>query len=158
MLPEEVTKLIGKAGDPMILEVERGAIKKFADAVGDNNPLYWDNEYARNSRYGSIIAPPGFFGWPTKWTGAMPFFPKIREELISALKNAGYSRLLDGGIEFDFYQPVRAGDTLVSVMKIADVYTRESKGGTLVFSVTETSYLNQYGALVAIARQTLITR
>lgn len=158
MLPEEVTRLIGKTGDPMIMEVERGAIKKFADAVGDSNPLYWDDEYARNTRYGAIITPPGFFGWPVKWTGAMPFFPKIREELLDALKNAGYSRLLDGGIEFEFYQPVRAGDTLVSILKIADIYKRESKGGALVFSVTETTYTNQHGAVVAVARQTLISR
>ena len=44
------------------MEVEKGAIKKYADAVDDHNPLYWDDEYAKNSRYGSIIAPPGFFG------------------------------------------------------------------------------------------------
>ena len=158
MLTEEVTKLIGKSGEPMILEVEKGAIRKFADAVGDRNPLLWDDEYARNSRYGSIVAPPGFFGWPVKWDSPMPFFSAIREELVSALINAGYPRIVDGGIEFEFLQPVRAGDTLVSVAKIADIYTRETKGGTLVFSVTETSYINQDGALVGLARQTLINR
>ncbi|OIP29016.1 MAG: hypothetical protein COW04_09750 [Deltaproteobacteria bacterium CG12_big_fil_rev_8_21_14_0_65_43_10] len=158
MLTEEVTKLIGKSGQPMILEVERGAIRKFADAVGDKNPLYWDDEYARNSRYGSIIAPPGFFGWPVKWDSPMPFLPAIRDELIMALINAGYPRIVDGGIEFEFCQPVRFGDTLVAVAKISDIYTRESKGGTLVISVTETSYTNQHGTLVALACQTLINR
>lgn len=158
MLPKEVTRLIGKVGEPMIMEVERGSIKKFANAVEDYNPLYWEDEYSRNTRYGTIVAPPGFFGWPVKWTGSMPFFPKIRKELLDTLKNAGYSRMLDAGIEFEFCQPVRAGDNLVSVMKIADIYERESKGGTLVFSVTETSYFNQHGTLVAVIRQTLLAR
>lgn len=158
MLPERLQKLIGKAGEPMIMEIEKGAIKKYADAVGELNPLYWDEEYARNSRYGSLIAPPGFFGWPVKWQGAMPFFPQIRAELVDALTAAGFGRLLDGGIEYEFFYPVRPGDILVSIMKIAEIYERESKGGTLVFSVTETSYTNQNGALVAIARQTLISR
>ena len=57
MLPEEITAFIGKSEETVIMEVEKGAIKKFADAVDDPNPLYWDEEYARGSRYGSIIAP-----------------------------------------------------------------------------------------------------
>lgn len=158
MLPEEITKFIGKTEAPLIFEVEKGAIRKFADAVGDKSPLYWDEEYARNTKYGTLLAPPGFFGWPLKWEGGMPFFPKIREELVAALAAAGYPRLLDGGIEFEFFHPVRAGDTLVAVMKIADIYARESKGGNLVFSVMETSYFNQNGAHVAVARQSLIAR
>jgi len=48
MISEEVTNLIGKVGDIMIMEVERGAIKRYADAVDDRNPVYWDEEYARN--------------------------------------------------------------------------------------------------------------
>ena len=158
MLSEDVTRLIGKSGEPMVLEVERGAIRKFADAVGDRSPLIWDDEYARNSRYGAVVAPPGFVGWPVKWDSPMPFFSAIREELVAALISAGYPRIVDGGIEFEFFLPVRAGDTLVSVARIADIYTRETKGGILVFSVTETSYTNQDGALVGLARQTLINR
>ena len=102
MLPEAVTQLIGKAAEPMIFEVERGAIKKFADAVGDSNPLYWDYEYAKKSRYGATIAPPGFFGWPVKWKAAMPLQQEIRTELMVALAEAGYGRVLDGGIEYEF--------------------------------------------------------
>ena len=158
MLPEEVTQMIGKTGDPMIFEVERGAIKKFADAVGDSNPLYWDHEYAKNSRYGAIIAPPGFFGWPVTWTSAMPLQQEIRTELMVALAKAGYDRALDGGIEFDFFQPVYENDTLAVLVKIAEVNAKETKGGTLVFSTVETSFTNQHGALVAIARQTVIAR
>mgnify|MGYP001037013885 CR=1 FL=1 len=40
MLSEEIRRLIGKAGETVITEVEKGAIKKFADAVNDFNPLY----------------------------------------------------------------------------------------------------------------------
>ena len=90
MLPQELTQLIGKTGEPVILEVEKGAIKRFADAVGDRNPLYWDEEHARNSRYGSIVAPPGFFGWPTKWRSTMPFLPELRQELVDTITSAGY--------------------------------------------------------------------
>ena len=158
MTAEQVNKLIGKTGDSVIMEVEKGAIRKYADAVEDHNPIYWDEEYARNSRYGSITAPPGFFGWPTKWTKSRPTFTKIREEMVDTLAQAGYSRLVDAGIEYDFFHPVRAGDTLTALPRIMSISERESKGGKLLLSIVETAYTNQNGELVAKARQTLIHR
>ena len=158
MLPQEVTQLIGKADEVVIFEVEKGAIKKFADAIGDANPLYWDEEYARNSGFGTTIAPPGFFGWPTKWTTAMPFFSELRQEVIDTLSNAGLDRVLDGGIEFDLYHPVRAGDTLSSLSRVKDIRERETKTGKMAFSITETTYTNQNGDVVAKTRQTIIHR
>ena len=158
MVTQEITQLTGKTGEPVILEVEKGAIKKFADAVGDRNPLYWDEEYARNSRYGSIVAPPGFFGWPTKWKSTMPFFSELRQEVIDTMVKAGYSRLLDGGIEFDFFYPVRAGDILAGMPQVASIQERETKGGKMLLSIVETTYTNQNGAIVAKARQTMVHR
>lgn len=158
MLPEEVAKLIGKVGDTAILEVEKGAIKKLADAVGDSNPLYWDDEYARASRYGSIIAPPGFFGWPVKWKGNMPLLLPLRREVVDTIANAGYSRILDAGIEYDFFHPVYAGDILAAVPKVISVSERETKGGKMLFSVIEITYLNRNADVVAKARQTLAHR
>ncbi len=158
MIPEEVNKLIGRTGETIIMEVEKGAIKKMADAIGDSNLLYWDDEYARNSRYGSIIAPPGFFGWPTSWSVMGPTFSKLREEVNTVISKAGFPRILDGSIEYDFFAPVRAGDTLAALPKVINIFDRESKGTTMLFTITETTYTNQNGTLVAKARQTLIHR
>lgn len=158
MIPESALQMVGRASEPFVLEVEKGAIKKFADAVGDYSPLYWDEEYARNSRNGGIVAPPGFFGWPATWRGAMPFFNAFRTEVMAKLQEAGYGRLLDGGIDYEFFQPVRAGDTLVGVMKFADIYERAGKSSSMAIAVFETTYTNQNGARVAVARQSLIMR
>ena len=158
MLPEKVTQFIGRKGDVSIYEVEKGAIKKFADAVGDRNQLYWDEEYARNSRFRNIVAPPGFFGWPVKWHRAIPFFSELRQELVDAIAGVGFKRILDGGIEFDFFQPVHAGDILTSVLGITSIDEREGKSGKMILSLMETTYINQGGAVVAKARQTLIHR
>ena len=158
MVPEEIAKLIGKVGDITIMEVERGAIKKYADAVDDRNPLYWDEEYARDSRYGSILAPPGFFGWPTRWTEGMPILLELVDKVSAILAQAGYRRSLDGGIEYEFFCPVRAGDVLTALTRILDIYEQEGKTGKLFFLVVETTYTNQDGNLVAKVRRTLIRR
>ena len=51
---------IGLEGSPVTVEVEKGAIIKFAQAIGDDNPLFNDEVEARRSRYGGLIAPPTF--------------------------------------------------------------------------------------------------
>jgi len=47
---EEVIKQIGKTAEARTYEVERGAIRRFADAVGDPNPLFNNEVEARHSR------------------------------------------------------------------------------------------------------------
>jgi len=156
MPSEEIKRFIGKTGNELIMEVEKGAIRRYADAVGDLNPIYRDEAYAAKSRCGSIIAPPGFFGWPSRWSEWGPNYTNLREEITPVLAKAGYTRALDGGIEYEFFSPVRAGDVLRALPKIADIYERESKTGMLLFTVTEISYTSQTGKLVATARSTLI--
>ena len=157
MIPEVIASFLGKSGDTIVFEVERGAIKRFADSVGDYNPLYWDDEFARQSGYGAIIAPPGFFGWPTKWTG-MPVFVPIQVELQAAMAKAGFGRLLAGGIEYDFLRPVRSGDTLAALPKVISIVEKESKGGAMFIATIETTYTNQEGFVAAKARNSMIAR
>ena len=160
MIPEEATKWIGKADPPRVFEVEKGAIKKYADAVGDRNPLYWDEEYARNSKYGSTIAPPGFVGWPVKWTEAMPFISTggIMDALTEVMAKEGCPFILDGGAELEFKFPVRGGDILVSSSKLANIRERDSKGTRMFFCTFENEFINQNGAVVFRTLQTVIFR
>jgi len=166
MLPEEIAKFIGKSIGTVICEVEEGSIKRFADAVGETNPLYWDEEHAGKSRYGSIIAPPGFFGWPAKLPRGMTFQrptdisdpPEATEAMRAALAKAGYWRVVDGGIEYEFFQPVKAGDVLTAKSTIQDIREREGKTGKMTFIIIETAYYNQNNELAARARATAIYR
>jgi len=154
MVPEEAKRLIGKVDPPYVREVEGGAVRRYADAVGNGNPLYQDEEYAKKARYGGLIAPPGFFGWPVKTE------PQSESVLaaMAAVEKAGYHRLLDGGIVYDFFRPVRVGDRLIVYMKVRDIVERESKGGTMIVMELEANYLDEKGDLVARSCQTLIRR
>jgi len=153
MVPDSLKQYIGKIDPPHLREVEKGAIRRYADAVGDNNPLYYDEEYAKNSRYGCIIAPPGFFGWAKKTISSSEGLIG----LIGAMIEAGYAGILDGGMAYDFFLPVRAGDTLVGSPKVADIALKEGKTKMMILRF-ETSYTNQNGDIVAKSYQTLIGR
>ena len=160
MIPEEAAKMIGKADPPRVYEIEKGAIKKYADAVGDRNPLFWDEEYAINSRYGSIIAPPGFTGWPVQWTEAMPGMTVggLLDKLTEIMAKDGHPFILDGGNETEFKIPVRPGDILVISSKLANITERDSKGTQMFFCTYEVEYTNQNGAVAIRMLQTMIFR
>jgi len=145
IMTEELAELIGTQSDPVILEVERGIIRRYAQAIEDPNLLYNDVEYAKNSKYGEMICPPGFFGWPVKPRSM------AQASLLNQIMNmTGRSIILDNGDEFEFMLPIRAGDTLTSVGRITDVYEEVGRSGNrLLLSITETTYFNQNGDIVA---------
>ena len=141
---DEVRKQIGMQSEARVVEVERGAIRRFAEAIGDPNPLFNDEKEARHV-FGGMVAPPTFcrsMGSP---------IPNVQ------LKGLGAEfRGLDGGSDWEYFQPIRPGDRISVVSKIADI--RESAGrlGAMVFITVETSYTNHYNQLCALQRSTVI--
>lgn len=155
MLREELKKFIGQTVDSSIFEIEKEPIRRFADAIGDYNPLYWDEEYAKKSRYGAIIAPPGFLsslwftGRSVKWgPQERPSESLGSPELMKALVQAGYKKILDTGIDYEFVAAVKAGDVIRSSAVVKDIKER----GGAVFLITDTTWTNQDGQIVAKAR------
>ncbi len=138
---EEVRKQIGNKAEPRTYEVERGAIRRFAEAIGDSNPLFNREEEARKTRFGGMIAPPTFL------RSMMAAFPEIK---IGLSGNRG----LDGGSDWEYFEPIRVGDRITVQTRIADIRESEGRLGPMVFMTIETSYTNQFGQLCALQRAT----
>ena len=153
-MTDEIKAMIGTLSEPVIMEVGRVAIRRYADAVGDDNPLFHEVEDAKAAGYEDIICPPGFWGWPIKGRATIGGMSIVGAVLIKA----GLWRILDGGVDQEFYIPIRAGDILTAYSKIADIREREGKAGKMVFTTVETTYLNQNGDTVAVNRATIIAR
>ena len=150
VVTESLKQLIGQKEPPVVFKVEEGAVQRYAAAVGDTNPLFRDVEYAANSKWGRVMAPPGFTGWPV--SAGFDLF-KLIEKLINAGAPMG---LLDGGVEYDFVAPIGAGDVLVCEIKMANIEGRETKMGPTMVTTLETTYTNQRGAVVLITRNTFL--
>ena len=138
LIRDELKKLIGMPWEPQIFRVEEGAIKRYAEAIDDPNPLYNDVEYARKSKYGRLICPPGFTGWPDKKAKMLGI--QVSEVLIAA---GAPPRPVDGGVEFEFLIPIGAGDILTETTKIIDLTERETKSGKALFAQVEYTFVNQ---------------
>lgn len=154
IMTDEIKAMIGTLSEPVIMEVGRVAIRRYADAVGDDNPLFHEVEDAKAAGYEDLICPPGFWGWPIKGRATIGGMSIVGAVLVKA----GLFRILDGGVDQEFYIPIRAGDILTAYSKIADIREREGKAGKMVFTTVETTYLNQNGDTVAVNRATIIAR
>lgn len=142
LITEELRGLIGNEVGCRVTEIEKGAIKKFAKAIDDPNPLWQDEAYAKNTKWGSIIAPPTFIAY------CKTDFPEL---------NFPLKRMLHGEDEIEYYQPIRPGDTISSVCKVIDIYEKQGKTGPMIFTVLETSHTNQHGQLVAKNRISIVS-
>jgi len=151
VLTEALKKMIGKEEPLLIYKVEEGAIQRFAQAVGDSNPMHSDVEYAAQSSFGRLKAPPGFVGWPV--TSGFDMFQFV-EKLIAAGAPRGN---LDGGVEYKFLAPIGAGDTLAALIKIASIVGKETRLGPTMSTTVEVTYTNQRGAVALIVRQTFLS-
>jgi acyl dehydratase len=136
-LTEEMRQqAIGLEGQPATSDVEKGAIIKFAEAIGDENPVFNDEAAARESRYGGLIAPPTFLRSVTSSRVVLPFdFP--------------FERRLDGGSEWEYFVPIRPGDRITAVARIEDINEREGRMGVMIITSTKTTYRNQFDQVVA---------
>jgi acyl dehydratase len=134
-------------------EVGRAVIKRFAAAIGDSNPLYWDEQYARESPYGGIIAPPTLIFELNYNVGGDIGDDGLDQGLQNWLGfGAGMQR---AGNEYEIFQPVRPDDVITLKHRITSVAEKQGKRGKLVFVVTEISYTNQRGELLGINRETI---
>ena len=137
----------GKTFPPYEFRVERGKIKEFADAIGDDNPIYRDAEYAATTPLGGIVAPPTFLR-------TFLYEPRASSQ---ALKVADWSYIVHGEQEFEYFVPVMAGDVLTARERIVSVTEKESRrAGKLHIAVIETVFHNQRGEKVQVARRTLV--
>jgi acyl dehydratase len=137
---------IGKEFDRYTYQVTKEEVIEFAQSVGETNPLYTDEAYAKTTPYGGLIAPPTF---------GVVF--RSRAHMPELRLNYG-KRGFDGGKECHFFAPVRPGDTITGVDRIAEVYEKTGRSGSMIFIVRESELTNQRGEKVAIIRQSLIRR
>ncbi len=130
--------------EPMAFDVEKGAIKKFAQVIGDTNPLWTNEEQARKSKYGGLVAMPVFL------MNFNPFVHGVARPQRPLPNSAA------AGDAFEFLQPMRPGDLITVGIRFKDIYQKSGKSGPLVFLVDERTYTNQRGELVARSHWTWV--
>ena len=157
-LYDELQALIGAEEGPIgsIYEVNQAMIWHWCKAMDDRNPVYTDEEYAKKSKYGGIIAPPQMaqtFTMDAPWPEPekKDEAPGYRDKLTEKLHKAGYTETVATVNSYEFFGPVRPGDRLSTKRRLASVSTEKTtRIGVGFFVTNDYVYLNQKGEVVAI--------
>lgn len=140
------TKFINREYKPITYVIGQEKIKEYALAVGDLNPLYINPEFAKKSKYGSVIAPPLFV------------VVYARDAMINLFSdgelNLNVARLVHGEQDFIFHQIVKANDAITTYPKIKTIYQKNNND----FVELETKSYNQNKELVVEGLWTFIIR
>jgi len=173
ILPDAAREFIGAESEVEIAcdPVERGAVRRYAQAIMNEDPIYQES-VANNARYGGPVAPPLFpthmirrpFGQPDpiQDNARNPDFDGI----VAATSSAGLPEivplrgfsLLNGGTEIEFFRYARHGETVKMRSRYADISEKETSKGPIVLVVTESEYRTAEGELLIRTRRTQIRR
>lgn len=109
---------------------------------------FWDEEYARHTSWGGVVAPEDFnpFAWPIEGPGRFPV----------GLDLPLMARTFNGASDAEYFAPIRAGDVITATDTLADIYQRTGRAGRLLFLVAETRWTNQRGELVKTQKGTRV--
>ena len=147
--------------------IEASHIMMFARSVADDNQIYYDEDYAKSTEPGKIIAPPTFAQSSAQFDPNYFLRPKIGEPWFGSGKEAtGIQRESSGGgggggsggglhaeQHFEYHRHISPGDVLTGETKPGKTWEKQGKrSGKLVFSESVTEYRDQNGELVITAR------
>ena len=139
--------LIGKVFEgKRQLEIKQEMIDAYCAAIGDTNPLYRDAAVAGQGPDGGLTAPPGFAG-----------IFRLEDHIFDNLPKFGKRRLA-GGIDIEFVQPIRAGDTIGTVTEVREIYEKTGRTGPMVFIVLRSALMNQRGEVAAYLSHRFVIR
>ena len=162
LVPPETTAMVGQAlGDPVSAVVTRREAQRYARAVGDLDPVYFDEGAARAAGYDGLVAPPTFVGHAVVEGATLD---DLREDGLWIDRGRGrgvrlnVSRTMFGGEEWEFRRPVLVGDTVTAQRRLGAVEEKDGRSGPFVLLHYETTFTNQHGDVVAVSRLVGIAR
>jgi hypothetical protein len=134
LISDEMEGLLNVEFGPEVYEIEKGMVRRFAEAIDDPNPRWREM--------------------------ASPTFPSalVPSELLHRIVTAKcpLTRFLNGANELAYYQPIKVGDVISVTAKLSNLRKHEGKEGRTLFMIVEIIYKNQRGEVVVRGRNTFI--
>lgn len=146
--------------------------RRFVHAIMDDNRLYYDEAYARGTKYKDVVCPPLYASFTLRRAHGTP-------DPLDRLKTDrdwdayggggagrqtlprvphGFERMVNGGSEIDLYKRLQPGKRVRTKVRYHDIRERMGKTGLMAIVITETDFQDDDGDIVARARQTAIFR
>jgi hypothetical protein len=181
LLTEEVKAVIGATGERIEASlpwgIEREGLRVFTQAIMDPDPRYWDDDFAKTTRYGQVVTPPiycTYLGRRTRPGTEDPISKAFAEnpdsDGIGGIRKSAergglpsvptpLKRILNGGNEIEVRQYPKLGDRIFSQARYSGIRESIAKDGTrMLIITTETIFTNQDGEVLCMLRASQLRR
>lgn len=123
-------------------EATKDGIRHFVDGIGDPNPLWRDEEYAKKTKSGRIVAPPSYL--------YTVYDPGAGQHILE--NTIGSPVALFNGNKWQWYQPMLEGDSFTYTQALTHIGEKHTKSfGRMLTKSAMTVFRNQRGEVVATA-------
>jgi len=150
---EDMQAYVNVEAPPHVLHVEKELVRRFLEAVQDHNPL-WTDETAAAAKGGRTLVPPQLFCAIMTIARCSPETGKIPVPVASI--PLPRRNVLEGEETWEFFAPLRVGDTITSRTKLSDIKLRQGKLGEMFILTYVAESVNQRGELVARSTNTIV--
>ena len=158
---EEARKLIGRETEPVLFPypVEHETIRRYCMMVDDENPLFLDPDYAKQTKYGAVLYPPfapvGVMSQGSPGLAARTFGGESKK--TSLLPPTPGSYFMNMSMEWEWFKPIIVGDRLTTKTRLGDVYIKPIRIDPKAFwIVLELHFANQIGEAVCLVKNILL--
>jgi acyl dehydratase len=121
--------------EPVVVETQQ--IRDYCAALGEDDPIYTDQEAARLGPFDTLTAPPSYVLILRTGKDFLGHIPRLA------------NNMMDAGRDLDLLEPVRAGDRLRLVSQIKEIYEKTGRSGPMAFVIVRSTVLNQNQQVVA---------
>lgn len=160
LIPEEALAKVGTVAATSIGEVRRRDWQRWAVAVGETNPLWFDADAARAAGYREDCAPPLYLQY------AILGVTRLEDLRADGSSGAASGNLqfpnapkrMAGGESWQFHAPAYHGDEITSERTVLSIVEKQGRSGPFVLVTWRATYKNQNGELLATADTSMIAR
>jgi acyl dehydratase len=160
LIDDESASRVGTVAATATGEVNRRDWQRWAAAVGDHNPLWFEPEYARAQGYRDIICPPLYLQYAVLGVTALN---GVRPDGSSGAMSGSLAfprapRRMAGGESTSFCGAAYHRDEIEMVRTIESIVEKQGRSGRFVLVTWRTVYRNQHDELLAEATTSMIAR
>ena len=140
--------------------VSPAEFQRWAAAVGDLNPIYFDVDAAREVGHPDVVMPPLFISvvcTPVNTTADLKADGSQARDPMESVASAA-ARLMAAGDDLEVLAPVYPGDEITARCSIAGVSERQGNQGKFALVEFLWEYRNQHGRPVSTSRTSIIFR
>lgn len=160
LIPAAAAAQVGAVVARSTGEVVRREWQRWAVAVGDQNPLWFDAEHARAQGYDDVVAPPLYLQYAV--LGVTPLHG-LRADGSSGAASGNLAfpdapRRMAGGESTTFHRYCAHGDVVTMERRVESIVQKQGRSGPFVLVTWRTTYTDQRDELVAEATTSMIAR